>query len=191
MKRWFILLALLCSLPCGAVNLVRNPGFEEASTLTQWTVTPAASGSLILVGATTPHSGSRNASFGAESGQDDVLSQVLTTNPGETYVFNFWMQLGSDQDIHFAASFNSTTLLNLTNTTTVDGLYQQFQFTVTGTGTDTIAFAGRSSIAFARLDDVYFGSTVPELAPACAQLPLLIASLLLTASRRRRGALAL
>lgn len=114
-------------------------------------------------------------------------AKLFATTAGETYTFSFWLQADDDLNNHIAVSFNSLTLLNLTNLITPGCLYRQYEFSVLGTGTDTISFAGRASAGFVRLDDVYFG--VPELAPVCARLPLLIAGLLLTASRRKRGAL--
>lgn len=187
MRNLTFLLLLLCSLPCAAVNLVINPGFENSPTaFPGWTVTRAASGSTLdpLVGAS--HSGGRAAWFMASGTLDDMLSQTLTTQTGVAYTFSFWLRTDNYRGTnnHFSASVNGVTLLNLDNDPTTP--YRQFSFVVVGTGSDTIAFSGRSPSGDVILDDVFFDVRVPELSAAAGQLPVLLAGMLLAVSRRRR-----
>ena len=155
-----------------AQNLVTNGGFETG-TFSGWTVTPAATGSWIVI-FTNPgvgHTGNSFAQFLAFGGLDDRISQNLSTAPGATYTVDFWLR--SFQD-NFHVAWNGTTIMDIAaaNEPTT---WTEFTQTVTASGsTSTIAFSGQGSFF---LDDV---SVVP--APATAAI---FAALGLARRRRR------
>src|SRR5271165_3381668 len=69
-----------------AANLVANPGFETGD-FTDWTVT----GDGISIDSVFPNTGLFDAAFSAltTDGDPGVLSQVLTTSPGQDYAISF------------------------------------------------------------------------------------------------------
>ncbi len=81
-------LALLASLagPAGAANLVLNPGFETGD-FTDWTVT----GDGISIDSVFPNTGLYDAAFSALTTDPNpgVLSQALSTSPGQSYTISF------------------------------------------------------------------------------------------------------
>ena len=101
------------------------------------------------------------ASFGATRGEDDSISQTITTVPGQSYTFSFWLANPfNDNSISndFSAYWNGTQVLSLVDL----GLspYTEHTFTETATSSSTtIMFSGSDEPALAAgpeldLDDV-------------------------------------
>ena len=94
-----------------SANLIFNPGFETGD-FTGWTVTSAASGSNLGVGAFAAHSGIYFASFGATLADLDAISQAFATVPGTLYHLSFWLANGFDNN-EFRVTFGGVVVLDL------------------------------------------------------------------------------
>ena len=153
------------------VNLVLNGGFDLDSPPPQtapldWTLTPALSGSDFFVGpgptfgALSPPNSSN---FGAVGSFDDTLSQVITDTPGVSYTLTYWLAHNStDSENDFSASWNGVTIPGSVLVNAASFNYTEFTFTLVGTGSDTLAFAGREVPAWYDLDNVSLTSSIPE-----------------------------
>jgi hypothetical protein len=145
-----------------ADDLVTNGGFETG-TFSGWTVTPAASGSWIVI-FTNPHAGHSGNSFAqflSFGGLDDRIAQNLATTPGESYTLDFWLRSFQEE---FRVDWNGTTVFDITPATAPTD-WTEFTTTVTATASSTpLAFRGRGSFF---LDDV---SVVPTPATSGALL---------------------
>jgi hypothetical protein len=144
---------------CGSTvgNLVANCGFESG-TLSGWNFVPSSSGSLLIVGTATPHSGTYAAAFGANCCSDDYIYQNLTTTPGGTYDISFWLYVGSDSN-GFNVSWEGTPIYSNINNGFV---YTELSFVETATGSSTtLEFGGYNPPSWSYLDDV----SVVEVAP--------------------------
>lgn len=122
---------------------------------------PAYTGANGTGGGSGPHSGSYDMWLGAV-GCTPSISQTLSTISGQSYDLSFWSKVTSAYPTNipneFKVMFNSTTLFDgqLTNTQWANGI-----FSVTGTGTDVITFAGNNANGATELDDVSL-TTTPE-----------------------------
>ncbi|MGA2175238.1 MAG: hypothetical protein ABSH38_09680 [Verrucomicrobiota bacterium] len=159
-----------------AQNLVQNPGFETGNT-TDWTLTPAASGSGFQIlteipaqyGGQFPHSGNYLAGFGANEGLNDTLSQTVPTVNGVTYDFNFWVNsVEGKNGSYLDVSWGNSTVLQI-DPAIGDFGWTDYNFVETATGPTTIAFAGRNAPSYIALDDVSVtAATVPDAGPGMA-----------------------
>jgi hypothetical protein len=162
---------LSLSAPASA-NLVTNGNFDADSPDSGvaplgWTLVLAPSGSDFFVGSGPgfgPFSPPNSANFGATGGFDDVLSQVLSTTPGQAYTISFELAHDSTNNVNdFSANFGTNQILSLTNT--AEFAYTLYSFTDTATSSSTtISFAGRENPAWYDLDnvDVEVATAVPE-----------------------------
>ncbi len=141
-----------------AGNIVANCGFETGS-FSGWAVTSAAFNSLILVDQL-PASGTYGAVFAAFLNLDDAISQLVQTVASETYLLEFQLASGGAGQDHFKLSWNGNTLLELRNAPEFD--YTSYSFLVTGTGSDTLRFAGFDVPKYFTLDDVSLTVYTPE-----------------------------
>jgi hypothetical protein len=142
-----------------AGNLVANCGFETGD-FTSWNTVPASSGSDFYV-TDNPYSGNDAAALGATAYLDDTISQTLATTNGATYSLTFWLDHNdTDTENHFEAEWDGSPLLNLSNVAAFG--YKQYTFTVTGTGSDQLTFAGYEVPSYYSLDDVSVTTGAPE-----------------------------
>jgi hypothetical protein len=159
-------------------NLVVDPGFEScpATPPPGWSASPQAACN------THAHTGSWAAAFELTS----TLSQSISTIPGTTYDFSFWVSgidlVTPDQ---FTASFGSSQVLNLVNVTPTTYTFEDFTASATAAST-TIGFAGTAPTGGGGwlVDDVSVTAVTP--APEPASLTLLAAGLLGFGAIRRR-----
>jgi PEP-CTERM motif len=149
-----LVVALLVSAPqTFAQNLVTNGSFESGD-LSGWGGDQLGVG--VETGAFYQYSGAQDGQFYAifgAVGSDGSISQTIADTAGAQYTFSFWFNAVGDNPSDFSASWDGTQLLSLTNPTT-GGVWTQFTFQVTGTGSDTITFAGRDDPAWMALDNV-------------------------------------
>jgi len=149
---------------CDAIagNLVSNCGFESG--ITDWTFTPAASGSdfLIVNNAAQANSGNGSVAFGATGSFDDSLSQTITDTPGTVDLEFYLWHLESDVENDFNVYWDGTLVYGIVNTdafpyTLIDTIPD-----LVATGSDTLEFAGREVPSYYYLDDVSVVQIVPE-----------------------------
>ncbi|HEX3897918.1 MAG TPA: InlB B-repeat-containing protein [Mycobacteriales bacterium] len=148
----------------GSDNLVQNCGFEQGvdgvGEPTDWTLTPAASGSFVRVGGIDPpHSGASEMEFGAENGIDDTITQTLTTaQSGRTYHLSFWVAcLGGDDftaTIDDVAGPNTDQSVFTASSGCTSGYAEHSADFTAGATAPTLVFAGRDPKTWVDLDDV-------------------------------------
>jgi hypothetical protein len=140
--------------------MVVNGGFETGDT-TVWTVTFAASGSMLGVATTSPNSGTYSALFGAWNSQYDSIAQNLATTAGQQYTLSFFLRNNGVGNDSFQALWDGTAVLDITPSTS-EFDYTQFNFNVTATAASTpLEFRAYDNPALLLLDDVSV-TAVPE-----------------------------
>ena len=145
-----------------ATNLLTNGSFETGD-FSGWTHTGDTTFDSVQCGGGA-QDGLCFASLGPV-GDQGFLGQSFSDTPGTQYTFSFWLAASGDDVSNFSASWDGTSVLNLSDPNT-GGNWQQFSFTETGTGSDTIQFSFRDDPAFLSLDNVSVstsgGGTTPE-----------------------------
>jgi hypothetical protein len=83
-----------------------------------------------------------------------TIELTISTTPGQTYTLSFYFQ----QDVNpftFLVQWNSSTLLNINATSGgSNSAWAYYSFTVTGTGSDLLAFTNTDPVGYLALDDV-------------------------------------
>ena len=179
-----LLLAFLTvgGLPARAQNLLVNPGFETGD-LTGW----ASNGAPVTLDAAWAHSGNYGA-FSSSASDAGVLSQTVTTIVGQTYDYSFWgaIPVGGGLNVLEMKINGANTIGGGFFSPTHPYLQYSGQFVASSAMTTVeVGFGGWPSNSGAA-DDTYFGpSSVPEIDPDSAVLPVAFVGLLLLASERR------
>jgi len=158
---------LVCAPTAFAQNLLTNGGFETGD-FTGWTEGGNFEFTQVVSGPFGSYSGAQEGNFYATLGpvgSDGTLSQSFATTAGASYTFSFWIAAVGDDPSDFSAFWDGTQVYSATDPNT-GGVYQQFSFTETGTGNDTITFSFRDDPAYIALDNVSVSQTgtgsVPE-----------------------------
>jgi hypothetical protein len=180
---------------CDAIsgNLIANCGFEGSTYIfpsgvfsepTGW---GASNFDFTFVSAGDPNSGANSLAFANFS--DDgpaVASQTFSDTSGGALDFTFYVANaapGISGEL-FQASFDGTTLLNLDGSAD-SADYTEYSYSVVGTGSDTISFAGYNNASGYLLDDVSVVET-PSAVPEPSSIVLLGTGVLSLAGAARR-----
>ncbi|MDQ6911811.1 MAG: hypothetical protein M3128_02935 [Verrucomicrobiota bacterium] len=156
-----VALALALHARAQAQELVTNGGFELGTTTTDfsgWTLSDLSFPIAQNIGRDSnfAHSGSQYANLAGDPGPDS-MSQTISTTPGTTYQFSFWLAhdvtpaLGNS----FNVSWNGTPVLSLSNVGIQSYTNGHYSFDIAATGPlSTISFVYQDNDDFFRLDDV-------------------------------------
>ena len=138
------------------------------------------------------HTGSFEASFGAQGGLNDSISQMLTTVAGDNYAISFWLDGTLRSGNEFEASFGGNQIFQIQNSPGFS--YTQYTFTATATGTSTaLTLGGRTPGGLFDLDDVSVNDIGPAPVPEASttvSLGLLLAlgmGGVMVAARRKKA----
>jgi len=143
-----------------AQNLIVNGGFESGALAPGWT---GGNGVTTVNGSIVPHSGNFFLEFGAVGG-DVSTSQIVATVLGQVYDLQFFYSRangGTPSDLN--VYWNGGAPIYSEVNSPVHG-WVQYDFLVTGTGSDTLTFGARNDPTWDGLDDVSLTavSAVPE-----------------------------
>jgi hypothetical protein len=156
-------------------NLVVNGDFESGS-FSGWTTTnieapwSGVRGFSTAYGCITPHGGRYYASLSNDynagtipgHGQVAEISQTLNTTNGTNYTVSFWAYIETQANgsypispgLVFQAYWDDTQLLSIVNPPSGPSGWVNYQFSVIGTGSDTLSFYGANVPRYNGLDDV-------------------------------------
>lgn len=197
MKTASILLAILLfagARLASAQNLFVNPGFETGD-FTGYTVTPAATNSLIAVQQGFGHTGTYEAQFaGYTEGSYDTISQTLNTAGILTLDVSFYVLPIGDPDRPdtiingFQVTVGGQNYFSLMNTRADDYALYSFQVPTTG-NTTTVSFGGYNVYSYTFLDDISVTAAVAPEPSTWATLGFgMVGAGLVTLCRRQRTA---
>lgn len=133
-------------------NLVANCGFESGD-FSHWTL--SGNPGFVLI-TTDSNSGTYAASFGA-IGSATILTQSISDTSGANYTLDYYLQNDSGPASgfnQFYAQWDGTTIAGSELTNDSSHGYEEFSFTVTGTGSDSLSFAFQQNPSFFQFDDV-------------------------------------
>ena len=138
----FAALAMGLASTAAQADLITNGGFETGN-FNGWTVNSNAI--FVATGGfngQNPHSGTFWAALGNISSvyPFGTLSQTVADITGQAYLLSYLLQSDGETPNYFSASWNGTTLAGSVLTNVGVTGYNNYQFTVTGTGSDTLTF---------------------------------------------------
>jgi len=154
-------------------NLVVNGDFESGD-FTGWalfgnTGFTGVSGSF---GGVSPESGSYQAYFGAVGSAGGIAQTVVTTTPGASYSFDFWLYNFGGTPSSVNVTWGGSTVLSEVNPGSFG--YTEYSYTETATSSATsIAFAFQQNPSYFLLDNVSV-TPVPEPTTMVAGAMLLL-----------------
>ncbi len=179
-------IAALCCATClnftaalARADTIVNGGFE-AGNFSGWTQGGDQSFTIVVsfgtyAGITGPHSGAAWAALGPDI-SDGTLDQTVTVTAGSNYEFGFWLANNGETPSRFAASFDGTTVLSLTNIPAQDWTHYSFPVTPAGS-TANVRFTFFDDPSHLGLDDVSLtdaSSPVPLPSASGAGMALMI-----------------
>lgn len=178
-----VVVSATLTVPASA-ELVTNGGFETGD-FTGWTVENAPVGSnLVIYNDSTPF-GSHYASFAANGGDYDGISQLLATTAGQEYSVSFWVNNFGVENDSLLIDWEGVTVQNLTPLGTELESWTQISFNVTALSDGSLfrirGFDAQSAIALDAISVTQIPA--PGVAAVLAALPLL------GNGRRRRRAI--
>ena len=142
-----------------AGNLVDNPGFETGD-FTGWTVGGLTAYTHVVSYAPYVNTGDYGAQFSGVSGDAGLLSQTLTTVPGQEYVVDFWLYSDGGLANGFSVTFDGNSLFSETNLPAAP--YTQYTFNSTAIDSSALLqFSAYDNPGFFGLDDISV-TAVPE-----------------------------
>lgn len=159
--------ALMCAMSMAAqANLITNGDFETDS-FNGWSVSANATGVESSFDGFVAESGSYFAALGdtTNSFPYGTISQTLSTTAGQTYNLGYWLASDGATPNYFDASWNGSIISSSALTNIPSSGYVHYQFTVTGTGSDTLTFNEQNYHSYLALDNVSLTSSsasVPE-----------------------------
>jgi hypothetical protein len=162
MKKLSMLIAL-AALPLCAGNLVTNYGFETGD-FTGWTTGGNFEDSDVVFGPFYVYTGAEEGTYYGVLGpvdSDATLSQTFADTLGTSYTFSFWLNAVGDDPSDFSAYWNGALLATMSDPST-GGVWTQFTFNPTGTGSDTIQFSFRDDPSYIALDNISVDTATPE-----------------------------
>jgi hypothetical protein len=156
------LTVLLVSAPASAQNLVANGSFETGY-FTGWTTGGNFEDTEVVSGGFYDYPGAEDGTYYAvlgPVGSNGTLSQTFSDHAGTQYTFSFYIAAAGDDPSSFSAMWDGNTLLSLTDPSTGNGrAWQQYSFTETGTGSDSITFSFRDDPGYIAFDNIVVSST--------------------------------
>jgi hypothetical protein len=168
-----------------ATNLLTNGSFENGD-FSSWTTGGNFEFTQVVSGSYYVYTGAQDGQFYATMGptsSDGTLSQSFSDTAGKHYTFSFWMASVGDDPSDFSAYWNGTQVFGQTDPNT-GGVWTQFSFQETGSGSDSISFAFRDDPAYIALDNV--SVSAPTTTPEPSSLLLLGSGLLAVGGVIRR-----
>jgi len=165
---------LLCAPMAFGQNLLANGSFETGD-FTGWTTGGNFEDTEVVTGPFYVYTGAEDGNFYAvlgPVGSDGTLSQTFSDTAGTQYVFSFWLAAVGDNPSDFSATWDGSQAISLTNPNT-GGAWQQYSFTETGTGSDTITLSFRDDPEYIALDNVSVVATNQGTVPEPSSLLLM------------------
>ncbi|HEY1783894.1 MAG TPA: carbohydrate binding domain-containing protein [Pirellulales bacterium] len=148
-----------------ASNLVDNPGFETGD-FTDWTVSGETAYTHVVSYPPYVNTGSYGAQFSGVSGDNGMLSQTLSTVPGQAYIVDFWLYSDGATPNSFSVTFDGISLFSQINLAASP--YSEYSFTPTAIDSSaTLQFTAYDNPGFFGLDDI---SVVPVPEPSALVL---------------------
>ena len=97
------------------------------------------------------------------------FSQTISTTNGTSYGLSFWANIltSATPGVSFRAYWDGTLLLNIQDPTGPSAGWVNYNYVVTGTGSDTVKFLGENIPRYNGLDDVSLTTALPGNLTTC------------------------
>lgn len=165
----FVAAVLVLSAPMAfGQNLLTNGSFESGDFAPGWNCGGNCEFTQVVSGPFYVYNGAQDGQFyvtGGAVGAPADISQTFSDTAGAQYTLSFWMASVGDDPSFFGVDINGNSLLSQNDPNT-GGVWTQFTFNFTGTGSDTLTFHIQDDPEYIALDNVSVeqsgGGTVPE-----------------------------